>query len=94
MEMRHPSAGVRILLELAASDGDTARYDATVFTPTERFDYDVAIAAAVAIVARGPDASPAAVELLRAIARATAKDARAVTPPVWPRRVLRWRDRD
>jgi hypothetical protein len=89
-ENLHPTAGIRILLELEKSDADGAEYRAAIYTPTERFDYAVRITlpdGAVHI------AEPAAgsVDALRAMARSLARDALAEQPVVWPRRFLRWR---
>lgn len=94
-ENLHPTAGIRILLELARSDAGGAEYRGAIYTPTERFDYEVRITlpdGAVHIVesAAGP------VDALRAMARSLARDALAGQPsePIsWPRRFLRWRSK-
>lgn len=99
-ENLHPTAGIRILLELAGSDPGGAEYRAAIYTPTERFEYAVRITlpeGAVHIAA--PAAGP--VDALRAMARSLARDALAGPSPEqpdqpdqpipWPRRFLRWR---
>jgi hypothetical protein len=93
-ENLHPTAGIRILLELERSDPGGAEYRGAIYTPTERFDYKVHIALPdgavhIADPATGP------VDALRAMARSLARDALAGTPSdpsiPWPRRFLRWR---
>lgn len=94
MENLHPSAGVRVLLELDESDPGGARYRASVYTPSERFDYRVSIALPGGTVeVSGPAADPKRVDLVRSLARSLARDALADDPPQWIRRVLRWRDK-
>ena len=90
----HPSAGVRLLLELTSSDAAGARYRAAILTPDARRDLEVAIAAdgAVTIDGSASASSDEHVEALRRIARTIAKDSATATPP-WPRRILRWRDK-
>ena len=88
---------MRVVLALAESDERGARYDGALYTPAERFDYRVTIAlpdGTVDIAAVRED-TPATlpVDVLRAIARTVVKDALSVSPPVWPRRVVRWRDK-
>jgi hypothetical protein len=92
----HPSAGVRILLELCDADDAQARYRAALYTPTSRLDYRLSIArtdGTVAITETPADDSPAYTELLHAMARSLARDALASTPFHWPSRLLRWRDK-
>jgi hypothetical protein len=92
----HPTAGVRILLELDSSDDGGARYRAAIYTPEKRFDYRLTIAlpdGAVSFVEPPQDGAAGFAELVRAMARSLARDAFASTPFSWPRRLLRWRDK-
>ena len=77
----HPTAGVRILLELDASDAAGARYRAAIFAPVERFEFSVTIAlpdGKVTIDRIASDgaatAEPPGIDLLRAMARGLARD--------------------
>jgi hypothetical protein len=93
----HPSDGARFLLELESVDpSGGARYRGAIFTPSERIDYAVSVAASgdltLAPVAEVPEGlPPRALDLLRNIARSVGKAALAESPPAWPRRVLRWK---
>jgi hypothetical protein len=96
MEDLHPSAGVRILLELSTTDAALAHYRAAVYTPKTRFDYRLDIAAsdgAVTIVESPSAPGEPFLEFVRAMARTLAKDALGTSPLRWPRRLLRWRDK-
>ncbi len=96
MEELHPSAGVRILLELDAFDEAEARYRVAIYTPAERFDYRLAIGlpGGTVTLSETPAAAAAPLsELVRAMARSLARDALATEPLRWPRRLLRWRDK-
>jgi hypothetical protein len=96
MEDLHPSAGVRILLELATADAARAHYRAAVYTPATCFDYRLDIAAsdgAVTIVEAPTAPGEPFLDLVRAMARTMARDALGNSPLRWPRRFLRWRDK-
>jgi hypothetical protein len=99
VEDLHPTAGVRVALTLAETNDTGARYDAAIYTPAARFDYRVTVALPdgkldiVAAQQSEPGATPAQIDVLRAIARTVVKDGLAASPPVWPRRVVRWRDK-
>jgi hypothetical protein len=93
-ENLHPTAGIRILLELERSDTGGAEYRGAIYTPTERLDYKVRITLPEgAVHIADPAAGP--VDALRAMARSLARDALAGHSPEqpipWPRRFLRWR---
>lgn len=96
MEDLHPSAGVRILLELDGANDQEARYRAAVYTPTTRFDYQLVILlpqGTVTVLETQKDAGAPFSEFLRALARSLAREALATAPVRWPRRLLRWRDK-
>jgi hypothetical protein len=92
----HPTAGVRVLLELKDFDGGGARYSGAIFTPTTRFDYRLRIAlpdGAVTFVEPPQSDAAAYQDLVHAMARSMARDALASTPFSWPHRLFRWRDK-
>ena len=91
-ESLHPTAGVRLLLEHKSDDASGATYDGAVFTPDARHDYRVTFrlpGGDVELLALGQSIGA---DLLRAQARVLARQAVSSTPPVWPRRLLRWRE--
>ena len=93
----HPEEGARFLFELqdGASD-DAAVYDASVFTPDQRFDYRVALESSGGYVVEvqgtsaGPELEKRLGNFARQIARAASGKLDDGLPP-WPARVLRWR---
>ena len=96
----NPARGVRILLELQATDPEGgASYRGALLTPRARGDFAVTIGPRGEVSVAPTDAPSAAAvplpasvqELLRAIARTVGRHALAAIPPAWPRRVLRWR---
>jgi len=96
VEDLHPSAGVRILLELDACDDAGARYRAAVYTKSRRLDYRLTIGlpgGAVSLAEPPPEEGAPFVEFVHAMARSLARDALAASPLRWPRRLLRWRDK-
>lgn len=96
MQDPHPTAGVRVLLELQDFDPGAARYSGAIFTPKSRFDYRLNIAlpdGAVSFVEPPQEGAAAFSELVHAMARSVARDALASTPFCWPRRLFRWRDK-
>jgi hypothetical protein len=82
-----------VLIELEAAEATGARYRATVFTPEREHRLRVHMSAdgALDVAAEEADVPADALELVKAMARTLVKDALAHTPPVWPRRLLRWR---
>jgi hypothetical protein len=89
-----PTEGARFLLERDTAAGATACYRAWVIVPDARFAYraDLTAGAEPALTAEGDPAPPELEDMLRMIARLTARSAArpdALTP--WPQRVLRWR---
>lgn len=94
----HPLEGARYLFELrdGASDGASASYDVTVFTPETATAYEARLSTDGDAELRPADAPvPEALEanlraIARTLARAASKNLDADLPP-WPRRVLRWR---
>lgn len=93
---RHPTEGVRLILELESSDSERAVYAASVYTPDASFHYRAELVSGgeATLVA---SAEPAAADdekklsnLVRATARnAARKSADGLDP--WPPRILRWR---
>jgi hypothetical protein len=96
VENLHPTAGVRILLELDGENAGGAEYRAAIYTPTDCLGYRLAIAlpdGAVTFKEPPQDAAAAYADLVHAMARSLVRDAFASSPPAWPRRLLRWRDK-
>jgi hypothetical protein len=96
METLHPTAGVRVHLELADFDAGGAGYRAAVFTPTSRFDYHLRVAlpdGRVSFVDAPEEAAAGYSELVHGMARMLVRDALSSEPLTWPRRLLRWRDK-
>ena len=94
----HPSDGVRLLLERKSveSDDAAASYLGSVFTPNERFDYEIKLdlAGTASLVAKGRAAPDALETKLANIAKSTARAAKRKLGeqlPPWPARILRWR---
>jgi hypothetical protein len=92
----HPTDGARFLLEKAGEDQTGARYDAAIYTPSERYDYRATLTSdgGVDATATGEPAPADLEKKLITIARVIARDAltraRDGIQP-WPHRVLRWR---
>lgn len=96
MDDLHPTAGVRVRLELQESDDAGAGYRAAVFTPDTRFDYRLRVAlpdGAVTFVETPGEAGQNFVELVQLMLRTLVRDALGSKPMTWPRRLLRWRDK-
>ena len=92
----HPQDGARYLLELESEQDGRARYRASIFTPDQRFDYDVALEppSTVEVSPRQRSAEPALESFLVTLATTTARAAKTraedgQTP--FPPRILRWR---
>lgn len=94
----HPTDGARLLLERegVSADGAEARYSGAIYTPDQRFEYEVVLGLGGRADLDAVDA-PAASELeerLANIARSTARAAKRKQNeglPPWPARILRWR---
>ncbi len=96
VENLHPSAGVRIALELETEDRASAHYRAAIYTPASRFDYRLAIAMSdglVTLIETPAEKNAPFSDLVCAMARSLYRDALAASPVRWPRRLLRWRDK-
>jgi len=97
-EQLHPDSGARYLLEREAidDDGSSARYLASVFTPTERIDRMATLRrdGTVTLAETADALSDKQRKRLLAHARQVARDVdqrRQDGLPPWPQRVLRWR---
>ena len=95
----HPTGGARYLLERAAAadgqtDGSTAHYRATIYTPDAAFTASARLGDDGS-VELGPTGAPDDLHArLVALARLVARDAarlRGDGLPPWPQRILRWR---
>lgn len=85
----HPSEGVRLLLE--RQDESDIVYKGSVFTPTERFDYEIRLDdAGKMVLASEKPADPDDENKLKKLADSTARKAKK-NDASWPDRVLRWR---
>lgn len=92
----HPSEGIRLLLVLEAGDRQRAVYEASIYTPTERFEYRATLETG-GVASLEPAGEPAPVEhekklenLIKSTARAAARKIADNLDP-WPARILRWR---
>src|SRR5690606_9775544 len=99
--LSHPEQGARYALERASEAGDAATYRASIYTPDQRYDYDLTLALGgePALSPSGTEPPPPAREQLVAQLLAIAKQVTRKAgkarddglPQVWPRRVLRWK---
>lgn len=94
----HPTDGARLLLERVAieEDGSVARYDASVFTPDERFTLRARLAmdGSAELEAVGTPPPEELQTRLANLAKSTARAAKRKRDddlPPWPPRILRWR---
>jgi hypothetical protein len=89
-----PRDGARFLLERQLVDGTRATYRAAVFTPVATFEGTAELDDTGGVTLAIDGASEELVEMLRMIARLTARGAgkrREDGMAVWPARVTRWR---
>ncbi len=97
-----PKSGVRVLLDRETGDVSGARYRVAVFTPSAQHELTALISADGAVQFEGAPSNepagdralePALMDLVRSLTRTMAKGALSESPPVWPARINRWRDR-
>ena len=99
MDTMHPSDGARFLLvqDQGSSQQDSVNYKASIYTPSDRFDYQVSLSLeGMSKLNPGErTADPHLERKLGTIARIVARDAarrhsQGIAP--WPARILRWRE--
>ncbi len=96
----HPTEGIRLLLERKQieDDGASASYRATIYTPTEAFEFDArlerggrgTVAPTDESTAVDPSDQKRLENLVRSTARAADRKVADGLPP-WPERIMRWR---
>ncbi len=94
----HPSDGARFLLvwDSSAPEGDIAHYQGSIYTPGERFDYEIILGmdGKSKLSPNTKTAEPHLERKLATIARVIARNAaqkRSQGLAAWPPRILRWR---